>query len=179
MLPTLFPNQLDTMRNLLLLITLITFQSVFAQYEDDVTSIEQIGKAYYEIVSGPIGEKRDFDRLRNLFHPDARLTYSYWSEEDQVNKTMPMDIEGYIEKLDYLDKRGFYEEELFVSSASYGSITQSISTYRFWMEDKTAEGRGFTSYQYFWDGERYWILSMFWMMESEKYPIPSQYLTNE
>ena len=148
-----------------------------AQYEEDVKTIEQIGKVYYEIVSGPIGQKRDFDRLRNLFHPNASLTFSYWSEEEQMNKLMSMDIEGYIEKLDYLDKKGFYEEELYVSSESYGSITQSISTYRFWMEDKTAEGRGFTSYQYFWDGKRYWILSMFWMMESEKYPIPKELLS--
>ena len=146
------------------------------RYAQDVTSISAMGKAYYAIVSGPIGEARDFDRLRNLFHPRATLTYSYWSEEDQENKLMHMDIEGYIEKLDYLDKKGFFEEELFVSSESYGSITQSISTYKFWMEDKTAEGRGFTSYQYFWDGKRYWILSMLWMMESKKYPIPQAFL---
>ncbi len=145
-------------------------------YDKDVTSIENIGKAYYEIVSGPIGQVRDFDRLRNLFHPDAKLTYSYWSEAEQKNMLMPMDIEGYIEKLDYLDKKGFFEEELYVKNESYGSITQSISTYKFWMEDQTAEGRGFTSYQYFYDGKRYWILSMFWMMESEKYPIPEMFL---
>ena len=145
-------------------------------YDSDVASIENIGSAYYEIVSGPIGQARDFDRLRNLFHPEAKLIYSYWSEEEQVNKLMHMDIEGYIEKLDYLDQRGFYEKELYVSTESYGSITQSVSTYKFWMEDKTAEGRGLTSYQYFWDGNRYWILSMFWMMESEKYPLPKSYL---
>ena len=155
---------------------LFVIASTQAQYEKDVSSIETIGKAYYEIVSGPIGEKRDFNRLRNLFHPKATLTYSYWSEEEKKNKLLHMDIEGYIEKLDYLDKKGFYEKELYVSTETYGSITQSISTYKFWMEDKTAEGKGFTSYQYFWDGKRYWILSMFWMMESDKYPIPKHYL---
>lgn len=157
---------------------LISF-SIAAQnegYDKDVTSIESIGKAYYEIVSGPIGQARDFNRLRNLFHPDAKLIYSYWSEAEQKNMLMPMDIEGYIEKLDYLDKKGFFEEELYVKNESYGSITHSISTYKFWMEDRTAEGRGFTSYQYFFDGKRYWILSMFWMMESEKYPIPDMFL---
>ncbi len=164
------------MKKTIALLFLIAAIEIHAQYEDDVKSIESIGKVYYEIVSGPIGQKRDFDRLRNLFHPEAKLTYSYWSEEEQANKLMPMNIEGYIEKLDYLDKKGFYEEELFVSSESYGSITQSISTYKFWMEDKSAEGRGFTSYQYFWDGKRYWILSMFWIMESEKYPIPEEFL---
>lgn len=167
------------MKYYILLACTLLSSFTMAQYEEDVKSLESIGNVYYEIVSGPIGQKRDFDRLRNLFHPEAKLTYSYWSEEEQQNKLMPMDIEGYIEKLDYLDKKGFFEEELFVSSETYGSITQSISTYKFWMEDKTAEGRGFTSYQYFWDGNRYWILSMFWMMESKKYPIPEEFLTSK
>lgn len=87
-----------------------------------------------------------------------------------------MDIEGYIGKLDYLDKKGFYEEELYSKNTTYGSIVQTISTYKFWMEDKTAEGRGFSSYNLFYDGQRYWILSMFWMMESDKYPLPKAYL---
>ncbi|MEO9483020.1 MAG: hypothetical protein ABJG47_06220 [Ekhidna sp.] len=168
------------MRQTLATLLLLLFLSATAQqknYDEDVKSIQSIGKAYYEIVSGPIGETRDFDRLRNLFHPQATLTYSYWSAEQQKNLLMPMDIEGYIGKLDYLDKKGFFEEELYVSNESYGSITQSISTYKFWMEDKTAEGRGLTSYQYFFDGDRYWILSMFWMMESEKYPIPIRYVS--
>ncbi|WP_422104471.1 hypothetical protein [Winogradskyella sp.] len=158
------------------IIALFVMSNSYAQYEKDVTTIDHIGKAYYEIVSGPIGEKRNFDRLRNLFHPKATLIYSYWSEENQENKLMHMDIESYIEKLDYLDKKGFYEEELYASSDSYGAIVQSISTYKFWMEDKTAEGKGLTSYQYFWDGKRYWILSMFWMMESEAYKIPKKFL---
>lgn len=145
-------------------------------YKDDVVSVKSLTAAYYDCVSGPIGETRDFDRLRNLFHPNAQLTYSYWSEEEKQNKLMHMDIEGYIEKLDYLDKKGFYEEELFSKSETYGSIIQTISTYKFWMEDKTAEGRGFSSYNLFYDGNRYWIISMFWMMESEKYPIPEKYL---
>jgi len=160
----------------LLMTATYSAQAQEAKYANDVKSIASIGEAYYATVSGPIGQERDFDRLRNLFHPDAKLTYSYWSEEEQINKLMPMDIEGYIEKLDYLDKKGFYEEELYVSSESYGSITQSVSTYKFWMEDKSAQGRGFTSYQYFWDGNRYWIMSMFWMMESDHYPIPQEFL---
>lgn len=170
-------NLKSSLLTLSFLILFFTYSaSSQADYSTDVVSIENIGKAYYDIVSGPIGQPRDFDRLRNLFHPTAQLTFSYWSEEEQVSKLMPLDIEGYIGKLDYLDKKGFYEEELFVSSESYGSIVQSISTYKFWMEDKTAEGKGFTSYNYFYDGKRYWILSMYWMMESDKFPIPDKYL---
>ncbi|MEP1034196.1 hypothetical protein [Ekhidna sp.] len=163
---------------LTLLFLLISIASIAQKsgYEEDAVSVESLTSAYYDCVSGPIGQTRDFDRLRNLFHSNAQLTYSYWSEEEQKNKLMHMDIEEYIEKLDYLDKKGFYEEELFSKVEMYGSIVQTISTYKFWMEDKSAEGRGFSSYNLFYDGNRYWILSMFWMMESKKYPIPDEFL---
>jgi len=147
------------------------------KYAHDVVSIESLNKAYYDCISGPIGQKRDFDRLRNLFHPKASFVYSYWSEEENKAKLMIFDFDGYLEKLDYLDKKGFYEKEIANTEKSYGTITQSISTYKFWMEDKTAEGRGVTSYNYFYDGERYWIMSMFWQMESDKFPIPEEFLT--
>ena len=166
------------------LITTFFFVSLFvlptitqAQYEQDVTSVENITKAYYDIISGPIGQKRDFDRLRNLFHPNAAFTYSYWSTAENKANLMEFDFDGYLEKLDYLDKKGFYEEEISSEVTTYGTLVNVISTYKFWMEDKTAEGRGVTLYNYFYDGERYWIMSMFWQMESEKFPIPEAFLT--
>ena len=39
----------------------------------DVESIDAIIAALYDVISGPIGEKRDWDRFRSLFVPDARL----------------------------------------------------------------------------------------------------------
>ncbi len=167
------------MKTFLILLTVLLIIPTSAQenaYENDVKSIESLTQAYYDCVSGPIGQVRDFDRLRNLFHPDAQLTYSYWSAEENKHKLLHMDIEAYIKKLDYLDKKGFYEEEIFSKVDTYGAISQTISTYKFWMEDQTAEGRGFSSYNLFFDGSRYWILSMFWQMESEQFPIPDQYL---
>ena len=123
----------------------------FAQYEKDVQSVESITTAYYEIISGPIGQERDFDRLRNLFHPNATFTYSYWSTAEDKANLMEFDFDGYIEKLDYLDKKGFYEEEISSQVTEYGTLVNVISTYKFWMEDKTAEGRGVTLYNYLYD----------------------------
>lgn len=149
------------------------------QYAEDVSSIESLNTAYYDCISGPIGEVRDFERLRNLFHPQCQFVYSYWSDDEQKAKLMIFDFDEYVEKLDYLDKKGFYETEISSTHEQFGTITQVLSTYKFRMEDKTAEGRGITSYNFFFDGERYWIMSMFWQMESEKFPIPERYLTSE
>lgn len=147
-----------------------------AQYDQDVKSVENITQAYYEVISGPIGEERDFDRLKNLFHPNATFTYSYWSTAEDKANLMEFDFDGYVEKLDYLDKKGFYEEEISNQVTTYGTLVNVISTYKFWMEDKTAEGRGVTFYNYFYDGERYWIMSMLWQMESEQFPIPETFI---
>ena len=37
----------------------------------DVGSIDAIMKAVYDVISGGAGQKRDWDRFRSLFHPDA------------------------------------------------------------------------------------------------------------
>ena len=39
----------------------------------DVSSVDAIIKAVYDVISGPAGKKRDWDRMRSLFIPGARL----------------------------------------------------------------------------------------------------------
>ena len=39
----------------------------------DVASIDAIIAAAYDSISGPAGQKRDWERERSLYYPDARL----------------------------------------------------------------------------------------------------------
>ena len=39
----------------------------------DVSSPEAIVAAVYDVISGPAGQKRNWDRMRTLFAPDARM----------------------------------------------------------------------------------------------------------
>ncbi len=146
--------------------------------DEDTSSVQNILDAYYDCISGPIGEVRDFDRLKNLFHPNARLTYSYWNEDKTKADLMIFNtMDEYIEKLDYLDKKGFYEYEISNEINTLGSVTQVFSAYEFRVEDNSINSqKGITSYDIFYDGNRYWIMSMFWTMENDKYPIPKKYL---
>ena len=179
------------MRNITLspIIVLIAFtisttesiaQSQTDKYSQDTKSIQHLLDAYYDCISGPIGQKRDFNRLKNLFHSDALLMYSYWNKEETKASTMVFkSIDDYIEKLDYLDKKGFYEHEISNTIDKFGSISQVFSTYRFRVEDKSvAPKTGITSYQILFDGTRYWIVSMLWTFESNQYKIPKKYLKN-
>src|SRR5215469_14094644 len=40
---------------------------------EDVRSVDAIVGALYDVISGPKGQARDWDRFRSLFLPDARL----------------------------------------------------------------------------------------------------------
>lgn len=142
----------------------------------DFSTIQGLLDAYYASISGPIGQPREFDRLRSLFHPSALLKYTYWSEESGSAQVMVMEPEEFIGKLDYTDKRGFYEHEISNVVHSFSSITQVFSTYSFRTEDKFVSGQGITSYELFFDGKRYWITSMIWAAEDGNYKIPPEYL---
>ncbi len=39
----------------------------------DVASVDSIIAAVYDVISGPAGKKRDWDRMKSLFLPGARL----------------------------------------------------------------------------------------------------------
>ena len=39
----------------------------------DVASVDSIIAAVYDVISGPAGKKRDWDRMKSLFFPGARL----------------------------------------------------------------------------------------------------------
>ncbi len=163
---------------MLLMSMSLSAQSDTGRYSEDTKSIQALIDAYYDCISGPIGQKRDFNRLKNLFHSEAKLIYTYWNKEETVASTLVFNtMDDYIERLDYLDKKGFYEYEIKNSIDEFGAVSQVFSSYRYYVEDKSIPSRtGITSYQLFFDGDRYWIISMLWTFESPTNKIPDKYL---
>src|SRR5438477_7510459 len=83
----------------------------------DVASIDAIITAAYDVISGPAGKKRDWDRERSLFIPGARLipTTKPAGETNQDGTISPqvMDVDGFIERSrEYLENNGFFEKEI-------------------------------------------------------------------
>jgi len=81
----------------------------------DVESIDTIIGAVYDVISGPAGKKRDWDRERSLFIPGARLipTAVEPGRNDVDLPPLVLDIEGYIARVKRLfEKSGFYEKEI-------------------------------------------------------------------
>ena len=81
----------------------------------DVESIDAIIAAAYDVISGPAGEKRDWERERSLFYPGARLipTATVPGRSDVDLAPLVLDVEGYIARVEPLfEKKGFYEKEI-------------------------------------------------------------------
>jgi len=153
----------------------------------DVSSIDAIVTAAYDSISGPAGEKRNWDRERSLYYPGARLIPTarpVTSDEWQVtseNKIAPqiLDIEGFIARVEpFFKENGFYEKEIARRTEQFGQIAHVWSTYesRHNADDPEPFMRGINSIQLFHDGSRWWIVTIYWQQESLVDPIPAKYL---
>lgn len=146
----------------------------------DVESIDAIIAAAYDVISGPAERKRDWDRERSLFIPGARLipTAKVAGRNDVDLEPLVLDVEGYIERVEPLLTTGFYEKEIARKTEQFGNIAQVFSTYesRHGLDDPEPFMRGINSIQLFYDGTRWWIVSIYWQHESREHPIPTKYL---
>lgn len=77
-----------------------------------------------------------------------------------------------------LEKDGFFEKEISRKTDQYGSVVQIFSTYesRRTIKDEKPFMRGINSIQLWFDGKRWWILTIFWQGETPDNPIPDKYL---
>jgi hypothetical protein len=147
----------------------------------DVESIDAIIKAAYDVISGPAGKKRDWERERSLFYPGARLipTATVAGRNDVDLAPLVLDVEGYIARVEPLfAKEGFYETEIARRVEQFGRIAHVWSTYESRHDPSVKEPfmRGINSVQLFNDGARWWILSIYWQHESKQDPLPQKYL---
>ena len=84
--------------------------------------------ALYAVISGPVGQARDWDRFRALFLADARMTVvgrgpdgvliSSWSPEDYIESAGPN-----------LVRVGFTETETRRRTYQYGEMATILSAY--------------------------------------------------
>ena len=151
---------------------------------DDVCSINAIILAAYDVISGPAGQRRDWERERSLFWPGARVipTATVPGRNDVDLAPLILDIDGYVERVEPIfAKAGFYETEIARRTEQFGQIAHVWSTYesRHTPEDPKPFMRGINSFQLFYDGKRWWIVNIYWQHESAAHPIPEKYAGRE
>jgi len=144
----------------------------------DVVSPEAILAAAYDVISGPAMQKRDWDRFNSLFYLGARLVRTAPKKEGGFSATA-ITPQGYVDHASlYFEKNGFFEREIARHTERWGNILQAFSTYesRHDAKDALPFARGINSFQLFFDGNRWWILTIFWQEETAQNPLPAEFL---
>jgi hypothetical protein len=144
----------------------------------DVASIDAIMAATYDVISGPAGHKRDWDRFRSLFLPGARLISAGPKKTGGFGARSFTPDEYAALAAPYFEKNGFTEGELARHTDRYGNIVQIFSTYgsRHDAKDATPFARGINSFQLMFDGTRWWVVTIYWQEETPDNPLPKEFL---
>jgi len=137
----------------------------------------------YDVISGGKGQARDWNRMRSLFIPGARLipaiTVAATADKPAHTDAILLTIEDYIARSSgRMTANGFFEHSIHNEVEQFGNIVQIWSTYesRHNADDPKPFARGINSFQLLNDGKRYWIVNIFWDAESTEHPIPRKYL---
>lgn len=149
----------------------------------DVQSIDSILRALYESVSFHPPAEPDWERLKSLFSPNARIVPP--QPPSQAVFPSELTVEEYIERYKInlasgdLRVRGFTEAEFGRRIERFGNVAHAFSTYfaRHLPEDAQPFIRGINSIQLIYFRERWWVLSLAWDDERTM-PIPFEYLDN-
>jgi hypothetical protein len=141
----------------------------------DVATIDGMITAFYDVISGPAGQPRQWARDRTLYTPDVRFI-SMDVRDGKPHATI-MSHQQFVDRYDQgLVTEGFYEEEIHRVTRQFGNTAHVFSTYV--MKDGQGRqlGRGVNSIQLFWDGDRWWISGAAWDEERPDNPIPPDLL---
>jgi hypothetical protein len=143
---------------------------------EDVGTIEGIVTASYETISGGAGVPRQWGRDRTLFDPNSRSVAIHVDAKTGAIKTESMTEQDFADRSDAsLVKDGFTERELKHVIKRFGNVATVLSSYEGSASGKMME-RGVNIFQLYFDGKRWWILSMVWDTERPDNPIPKELL---
>ena len=139
----------------------------------DSRSPQTVVQALYEIVSGPAGAKKDWERMDKLFAPGAVVTpTSHRAPGFQAAPQTPRQFAALNDRL--LGQRGFFEREVAHQVSQFGHIAHMYSSYETRERpDGPVQRRGVNSLQLMHDGARWCVLSITWDAETPAHPIPA------
>jgi hypothetical protein len=155
-----------------------TAQDVRNKYGLNVQSVDSIVKSIYAVISGEKGEQRDWEMMRHLFHPKANMVVNYINQEGEP-------LIGFLSPEDYIqhytpimESRDLFEQEVHREIQKFGNMVHVLSTFRTFVKKDDPEPfkQGIISIQLFNDGDRWWVINMYWKNEDPNTAIPAEYL---
>lgn len=152
-------------------------------YSGDTKTINDIVKAYYEVVSGAAGKPREVARDKYIHHNDAIMVFPYREPKNGQNFAL-WSIKEFHESIEQTahNEVGFYENEIARQVFRFGRSATVISVYESRRRpDGPVFSRGVNFLQLFLDSDtdgsdRWYITSSSFERESENNPIPAEWL---
>lgn len=145
---------------------------------EDVSTINGLMKAFYEVVSGEAGEKRQWERDLSIHHPKA--IYSYMTTIKEESKQVTLSLEDFHKETDNMVlETAFYENEINREVKIFGNIANVWSTYETRLEKNgIVARRGINSIQLFYNNNKWQIISLVFDRETENNRIPQTFNPN-
>ena len=142
---------------------------------EDVDTIEGIVKASYETISGDPGVARQWGRDRTLFDANSRSVAVEVDRKTGAVKARGSTEQEFADQADAsMVKDGFTERELQHVIKRFGNVATVLSSYEGTVASGKVITRGVNIFQLYFDGKRWWILSMVWDEERPGNPIPRE-----
>ncbi len=144
----------------------------------DVVTLDAILAAVYDSISGAKGQTRKWDRFRSLFIPGARLIPTGKRQNGETASRVLTPEEFIASSGKFMEEVGFFERSIANHIETFGNIAHVFSVYegRHDTADAKPFVRGINSIQLMNDGQRWWVVTIFWQAEDAANPLPQKYL---
>ena len=145
----------------------------------DVSSIQNIVKAFYSAISAPAGGKLDRSRLHSLFVPSGRIAVGLPPSASRAANVVFLTLDQYADGSDsQTAKSGFFDANPANQIEQFGVMAHVYSTYesRSQAEDARPMARGIKSFELLHSAGRWYIVQVYWDSERPDNPLPDRYL---
>lgn len=142
------------------------------------TSPREVITRLYDLISGPADRERDWEEVRALFLPEARL-YSELTLPDGTRQSGVWTVDAFCaEGAREYRKDGFCESEIAARVVQFGHIAHVWSTYqtRVGRPDATPILRGINNVQLLQREARWLITSLTFQIEHGSARLPNEFL---
>lgn len=143
-----------------------------SDWSRDVVSEERITATVLEIISGAKGQKRDWERFRNLFWTTGQVNAIYYKGDSA--KVVVNEIDEFIKRAGpNYEKVDFYESPIKLQIQKFGHLAQAAQSYKALMPDGKVN-KGVNFYQLVYTDGRWWIMSIIYDTVSPDRPLPKE-----
>ena len=127
---------------------------------EDVSTIDGIVKAYYEVVSGPADKDREWGRDATLYVPGIRFII-FSVGKDGKTAARSLSHQEFVNESDpAMKSKSFYEHEVHRITHRVGNVVHVMCTAEQQSEmGGPVKGQSVDSLEMYWDGTRWWIAS--------------------